>query len=745
MGDAPSRPAAAPAGAPTVGGTSLEAALAEIEGDRARAANMPPPGVSGAPEIELREVESDEAMARRLQSEEDARGNAAPPAATPAYYPKMPYAVPQPFAPVPVAYPAPTAGRGLTSDVNSGNGDAVARPVPHGAYRGGAGAVYPPHAPHSFSSGAGSETAPTTEYARPVPYGFQSSFAPPHLAPPEDDAALARRLQAEEDAAARAARVRTRTGNRRDKDPSSNDTSVLSDDAALAAAMQAEEDASFGGPPAERRDPRADGEPGTSQDALLAKRLQEEEDAAAAAAAAAAASSSFGASSRPPSFRNAPSSSSTLCPGCASPISPFASHVRTAFGKWHRACFACAGCGGAIADGSHAMKDGRPFHVKCYRDRFHPRCSVCFEKIPFEGQDRYSGGHGDVNASGVVKWISHPYWCDATYCPRHERDGTRKCDGCERMETTDAAAEGASFAELPDGRALCLECASTAVVDTERDSTPVYDDVCQFMAELGLPLVKGGVAGIVAGSGEIHDARENGKSSDDNLLWRHRPPLHLVSQDALDAADGKEAWHVGRTSRTRGLCLFTEHVIRTVERVPRWDAGFAGGLIPVGFAERTVGAPRRGETKVNAVVVLYGLPFIAFGAILAHECTHAYIRIAGGFPRLAPKVEEGLCQLVALLWVEDVAARGRTLRSHGGAKDGVATTKRDPNGNTKGSNGDGWEERNLAAMAGYVANQIRTDPSETYGNGLRVALGAYQRVGLAAVFEHVRATGEIPT
>ena len=48
-------------------------------------------------------------------------------------------------------------------------------------------------------------------------------------------------------------------------------------------------------------------------------------------------------------------------------------------------------------------------------------------------------------------------------------------------------------------------------------------------------------------------------------------------------------------------------------------------------------------------------------------------------------------------------------------------------------------------MAGYVANQIRTDPSETYGNGLRVALGAYRRVGLRAVFEHVRATGEIPT
>ena len=131
----------------------------------------------------------------------------------------------------------------------------------------------------------------------------------------------------------------------------------------------------------------------------------------------------------------------------------------------------------------------------------------------------------------------------------------------------------------------------------------------------------------------------------------------MVSQDALDAANGKEAWHVGRTSRTRGLCLFTEHIIRTVERVGSARIG-NGGFFPVGFAERAVGAPRFGETVVNAVVVLYGLPFVAFGAVLAHECTHAYIRIAGGFPRLAPKTEEGLCQLVALLWVENAGRRG---------------------------------------------------------------------------------------
>lgn len=150
----------------------------------------------------------------------------------------------------------------------------------------------------------------------------------------------------------------------------------------------------------------------------------------------------------------------------------------------------------------------------------------------------------------------------------------------------------------------------------------------------------------------------------------------------------------------------------------------------------------------------FGLPAVAAGAILAHECTHAYIRLAGGYPRLEPKVEEGLCQLVALLWVENAALHGV---SRGG--EGKNAYHGGGGGGGKGSVGDeisggggvggmtaaaGWEEVNLAAMAGYVANQIRTDPSEVYGDGLRAALGAYQRHGLTAVFAHVRATGQLP-
>ena len=159
---------------------------------------------------------------------------------------------------------------------------------------------------------------------------------------------------------------------------------------------------------------------------------------------------------------------------------------------------------GARADGEYAAKDGRPFHVRCYRDRFHPRCSVCFELIPFEGQDSYS--YSSRSCGGVRWWISHPYWCDATYYPKHERDGTKKCDGCGGWNRKRGVG-GRAFAALPDGQ-LCLECASAAVVDADRDSTPVYDSVCQFMAELGLPLVKGGVEGVANAYDERARAEE---------------------------------------------------------------------------------------------------------------------------------------------------------------------------------------------------------------------------------------------
>ena len=63
------------------------------------------------------------------------------------------------------------------------------------------------------------------------------------------------------------------------------------------------------------------------------------------------------------------------------------------------------------------------------------------------------------------------------------------------------------------------------------------------------------------------------------------------------------------------------------------------------------GADNHACLQVTAILVLYGLPRLLTGSILAHEVMHAWLRMHG-CTHLGPKEEEGLCQLVALLWLE---------------------------------------------------------------------------------------------
>jgi hypothetical protein len=56
--------------------------------------------------------------------------------------------------------------------------------------------------------------------------------------------------------------------------------------------------------------------------------------------------------------------------------------------------------------------------------------------------------------------------------------------------------------------------------------------------------------------------------------------------------------------------------------------------------------------QVTAVLVLYGLPWLLTGSILAHELMHAWLRLSG-VRQLSLDVEEGLCQLMAMLWLEN--------------------------------------------------------------------------------------------
>lgn len=109
------------------------------------------------------------------------------------------------------------------------------------------------------------------------------------------------------------------------------------------------------------------------------------------------------------------------------------------------------------------------------------------------------------------------------------------------------------------------------------------------------------------------------------------------------------------------------------------------------------------ERRVEAILILHGLPEEHFAAVAAHELCHTYL-FMNGYPELEPFVEEGLCELAQYLWLR----QQRTTEA---------------------------EHR----IAGMEAND---DP--IYGEGYRAARRGYDRMGLTSLLEFVRRHGRLP-
>jgi len=109
------------------------------------------------------------------------------------------------------------------------------------------------------------------------------------------------------------------------------------------------------------------------------------------------------------------------------------------------------------------------------------------------------------------------------------------------------------------------------------------------------------------------------------------------------------------------------------------------------------------DTTVVDLVVLAGLPAPEFGAIVAHECMHAWTA-QRGFGEIAAPLSEGLSQLAS----------------------------------------DGWLERQRDPRARLLREAIADDPDPVYGDGFRLVRTAVRRHGLLPVLRAVRATGALP-
>ncbi|XP_074308199.1 protein DA1-related 2 isoform X2 [Silene latifolia] len=363
-----------------------------------------------------------------------------------------------------------------------------------------------------------------------------------------------------------------------------------------------------------------------------------------------------------------------LCSGCNRDIG-YGNYLGCMGTFFHPECFCCRSCGYPITEHEFSLSGRDPYHKSCFKELTHPKCEVCHHFIP-------------TNAAGLIEYRCHPFWSQK-YCPSHEQDNTARCCSCERLESWNTRYIG-----LEDGRSICLECMESAIMDTG-DCQPLYHAIRDYYEGM-------------------------------NMRLDQQIPMLLVERQALnDAIVGeKNGYH--HMPETRGLCLSEEQTVTSILRRPR-----IGGHRLVGMRTHPQRLTRRCE--VTAILVLYGLPRLLTGAILAHELMHGWLRLKG-YRNLSPEVEEGICQVLSYMWLESEVIPG----FRGMASTSTATSS--SNSSSKKGRTSEVEKK----LGEFFLHQIAHDASPAYGGGFRAANAAVNKYGLRRTLDHIRYTGSFP-
>ncbi|XP_019461198.1 PREDICTED: protein DA1-related 2-like [Lupinus angustifolius] len=341
---------------------------------------------------------------------------------------------------------------------------------------------------------------------------------------------------------------------------------------------------------------------------------------------------------------------------------------------FHPDCFRCHSCSYPITDREFSLSGKHPYHKICFKELTHPKCEVCFQFIP-------------VNSAGLIEYRCHPFWSQK-YCPSHEYDNTARCCSCERLEPRNV-----KYYRLEDGRSLCLECMESAIMDTG-DCQPLYHSIRDYYEGMQMRIDQ-------------------------------QVPMLLVEREALNEAIVGEKNGFHHLPETRGSCLSEEQTVTSIQRRPR-----IGGRRLIGMRTQPHKLIRRSE--VTAILVLYGLPRLLTGAILAHELMHAWLRLKG-YRNLNPEVEEGICQVLSYMWLEsEVIPNFQNMGSSYTASSSSSSSKKGAKSQVENKLGE------------FFMNQIVNDSSPAYGDGFRAANEAVKKYGLRRTLDHIRFTGFFP-
>lgn len=359
-----------------------------------------------------------------------------------------------------------------------------------------------------------------------------------------------------------------------------------------------------------------------------------------------------------------------VCGGCNRDIG-YSSYLGCLGTFFHPECFRCRACDYPITEHEFSLSDKDAYHKICFKELTHPKCEVCFQFIP-------------TNGTGLIEYRCHPFWSQK-YCPAHEHDNTARCCSCERLESVNVR-----YISLGDGRSLCLECMESAIMDTG-DCQPLYHSIRDYYEGM-------------------------------NMRLDQEIPMLLVERHALNDAIVGEKNGFHHLPETRGLCLSEEQTVASIQKRPR-----IGGHRLLGIRSQHQKLTRRCE--VTAILVLYGLPRLLTGAILAHELMHGWLRL-NGYRNLNPEVEEGICQVLSYMWLEAEILPG--LKNMASTSSSTSSSKK------------GGKSRVENKLGEFFMHQIAHDASPAYGGGFRAANAAVDTYGLRRTLDHIRLTGSFP-
>ena len=97
---------------------------------------------------------------------------------------------------------------------------------------------------------------------------------------------------------------------------------------------------------------------------------------------------------------------------------------------------------------------------------------------------------------------------------------------------------------------------------------------------------------------------------------------------------------------------------------------------------------------------------------------------------LNPQIEEGICQVMAYMWLESELNSGL-----GGSNSPISTSR-----SSRSNKRSPFEMK----LGKFFRNQIESDISQVYGDGFRAAHQAVMKYGLQRTLDHIQITGSLP-